>query len=129
METVGTKNEQENQKHWKLDIQSCARARNRRCRKTDSCRHITDARQLFFIDETGCNRHTLLRKYGLSKRGKPAHVTKHNASKGNNHSVIIARRHHCTQDTRQTSSCNASRRLLSISHRKRCTGNALRRKQ
>ena len=90
LNTIGTKDEQENQKHWKLDIESCARARNRRCRKTDSCRHITDTRQLFFVDETGCNKHTLLRKYGLSQRGKPAYVAKHDASKGNNHSVIIA---------------------------------------
>ena len=54
--------------------------------------HVRDVRQLFFIDETGCNRHTLLRAYGYSPRGAPVSRAAgvDSAARGDNHSVIIA---------------------------------------
>lgn len=75
---VGTNDEQEDQKNWRLKTQGHYRG-------------VTDVRQLFWIDETGCNRHTLLRKYGWAKRNKGVrNAGKFDGQKGGNHSVIIA---------------------------------------
>jgi hypothetical protein len=33
-------------------------------------RGVASVDQLFWIDETGCNRHTLLRRHGRARRGQ-----------------------------------------------------------
>ena len=54
---VATKEEQEDQKNWRL-------------KTTRDGGLVESNAQLFFIDETGCNRHTLRRKHGYSTKGK-----------------------------------------------------------
>jgi transposase len=55
-------------------------------------RGISSVDQLFWIDETGCNRHTLLRRHGYGKRngGGVRCAGQFDGQKGPNHSVIIA---------------------------------------
>jgi transposase len=76
---VGTNAEQhDQQRNWRLRV--------------DNERNVTRVDQLFWIDETGCNRHTLLRTHGYAKRGNGGVRCAgcFDGQKGRNHSVIIA---------------------------------------
>lgn len=76
---VGTNAEQhDQQQNWRL--------------RRDNERNVTRVDQLFWIDETGCNRHTLLRTHGYAKRGNGGVRCAgcFDGQKGRNHSVIIA---------------------------------------
>jgi hypothetical protein len=55
-------------------------------------RGVASVDQLFWIDETGCNRHTLLRRHGRARRGHGGVrcAGLFDGQKGRNHSVIIA---------------------------------------
>jgi hypothetical protein len=55
-------------------------------------RGVASVDQLFWIDETGCNRHTLLRRHGRARRGQGGVrcAGLFDGQKGRNHSVIIA---------------------------------------
>lgn len=75
---VGTNDEQHDQRaHWRL-----------RC----GHRGVQSVEQLFWIDETGCNRHTLLRRHGYGPRGRGGVrcAGQFDGQKGSNHSVLIA---------------------------------------
>ena len=75
---VGTNDEQRDQQaHWRLGR---------------GHRGVQSVEQLFWIDETGCNRHTLLRRYGYGPRGRGGVrcAGLFDGQKGRNHSVIIA---------------------------------------
>jgi transposase len=75
---VGTNDEQHDQRaHWRL----------RR-----GHRGVQSVEQLFWIDETGCNRHTLLRRHGYGPRGRGGVrcAGQFDGQKGRNHSVLIA---------------------------------------
>jgi hypothetical protein len=74
---IGTNDEQRDQANWQL------RAGHR---------GVTSIDQLFWIDETGCNRHTLLRRYGYGPVGGGGvrRAGLFDGQKGRNHSVIIA---------------------------------------
>ena len=52
---------------------------------------VSSVDQLFFVDETGCNKHTVLRTRGRSKRGTPAYAKtgSFDADRGQNVSCII----------------------------------------
>lgn len=84
---VGTRDEFADQRHWRLRAAACPGAA--RCRAA-ACRHVTDVRQVFFIDETGVNRHALRRRYGYAPRGSPALDCGGDGAPGPNHSTIIA---------------------------------------
>jgi hypothetical protein len=75
---VGTNDEQSDQKNWQL--------------RTDGKRDLALAKQVFWVDETGCNRHTLLRTHGLARRGNGGvrAAGRFDGQKGRNHSVLIA---------------------------------------
>ena len=53
---------------------------------------MTRVEQLFWTDETGCNRHTMLRTHGLARRGNGGVrcAGQFDGQKGRNHSVLIA---------------------------------------
>ena len=74
---IATNEESDDQKNWRL-------------KKSNGV--VKSNKQLFFIDETGCNKLSLLRKYGYSKSGCLAQrrVGIENNDRGVNHSVIIA---------------------------------------
>jgi len=76
--TVGTVAEFDNQRHWRLRKRRTAHGR------------ISSNAQLFFVDETGCNRHTLRRCYGYAPRGTAARKVGDDGTRGYNHSVLIA---------------------------------------
>ncbi len=79
LDTVGTSDELADQKKWCL-------------KKSKNKKNLKRVEQLFFVDETGCNRHTLHRTHGYAPRGKAA-IAKTGGkayAKGRNHSVIIA---------------------------------------
>ena len=75
--TIGTNDEQHDQSNWRLRL---------------GHRGVTSVDQLFWIDETGCNRHTLLRRHGYGRRGGGGvrRAGLFDGQKGRNHSVIIA---------------------------------------
>jgi transposase len=75
---IGTNDEQSDQKNWQL--------------RTDGKRDLALAKQVFWVDETGCNRHTLLRTHGLARRGNGGvrAAGRFDGQKGRNHSVLIA---------------------------------------
>jgi hypothetical protein len=75
---IGTNDEQNDQKNWQL--------------RTDGKRDLALAKQVFWVDETGCNRHTLLRTHGLARRGNGGvrAAGRFDGQKGRNHSVLIA---------------------------------------
>jgi transposase len=76
---IGTNDEQLDQRsNWRLRV--------------DGERGVTRVEQLFWIDETGCNRHTLLRTHGYGPRGRGGVrcAGRFDGQKGRNHSVIIA---------------------------------------
>ena len=76
---VGTKEEVEDQKRWRLRVRAEGGM-------------VDSASQLFFVDETGCNRHTLRRTHGYSKKGTTCRAKQGSfgTDKGVNNSVIIA---------------------------------------
>jgi transposase len=75
---IGTNDEQNDQNNWQL--------------RTDGKRDLALAEQVFWVDETGCNRHTLLRTHGLARRGNGGvrAAGRFDGQKGRNHSVLIA---------------------------------------
>ena len=97
LDAIGTKQEFDDQHHWRLKLSSVSqqRRRNRKQKRrqlNSKKRIISSDKQLFFIDETGVNRHSLRRSYGRARRGKSARVEQasFSASRGANHSTIIA---------------------------------------
>ncbi len=76
---IGTNDEQSDQlQNWRL--------------QQNGHRGVASVDQLFWIDETGCNRHTLLRRHGRARRGQGGVrcAGLFDGQKGRNHSVIIA---------------------------------------
>lgn len=71
---VGTAAEFDDQRRWRLRTTAQVRSNA----------------QLFFVDETGCNRHTLRATYGYAARGQPARKVGDDGARGYNHSVLIA---------------------------------------
>jgi transposase len=80
-EKIGSNEEFEDQKRWRLKTKS-----------VDDNALVDSNKQIFFIDETGCNRDAMKRLYGRSLSGTEARNNAGSANdvRGSNHSVIIA---------------------------------------